>query len=163
MKKFSLSFALFVASAAYVAYQYIAGSNTVSTVQTVTSQPVQSPPKTIVSTPASTLSFPTTTVPPKNPQGQYSDGTYTGSAADAYYGIVQVQALIQGGQLTDVSFLQYPNDRRASQHINGIAMPRLRQEAIQAQSANVSGVSSASYTSAAFRESLASALARAKN
>ena len=30
----------------------------------------------------------------------YKDGTFTGNAADAYYGIVQVQAIISGGKGT---------------------------------------------------------------
>jgi uncharacterized protein with FMN-binding domain len=42
-------------------------------------------------------------------------------------------------------------------------MPLLTQEAIAAQSANVSGVSGASDTSAAFVQSLGDALAQAKN
>ena len=42
-------------------------------------------------------------------------------------------------------------------------MPMLTQEAIQAQSAQVSGVSGATATSDAFVQSLTGALARAKN
>lgn len=100
--------------------------------------------------------------PAPKPRGQYVDGTYTGSTADAYYGYVQVEATISGGKLTNVAFLQYPNDRRTSIEINSQAMPMLKQEAIAAQSANVSGVSGASDTSAAFVESLGSALSKAK-
>lgn len=102
-----------------------------------------------------------TPVPPK-PKGQYSDGTYTGSVADAYYGYIQVAAVISGGKLADVSILQYPNDRSQSIYINQQALPMLRSEAISAQSANVSGVSGASDTSAAFRQSLSSALNQAR-
>lgn len=87
----------------------------------------------------------------------------TGSSADAYYGTVQVQAVVQGGKLVTVNFLQYPSDRRTSQYINGAAMPMLQSEAIQAQSANVSGVSGATDTSQAFIQSLGSALAQANN
>lgn len=94
-------------------------------------------------------------------QGQYKNGTYTGGVADAFYGNVQVQATISGGKLTDVQFLQYPNDRSTSIAINTQAMPYLKQEALQAQSANVQGISGASDTSAAFQQSLASALAQA--
>lgn len=94
--------------------------------------------------------------------GQYRDGSYTGSVADAYYGNIQVQAVISGGRITDVIFLQYPNDNRTSQYINSQAMPLLKEEAIQAQSANVSGVSGASATSPAFITSLSDALAKAK-
>ena len=95
--------------------------------------------------------------------GMYRNGSYTGSAADAYYGTVQVRATIQGGRLSNVEFLQYPNDRGTSIYINGIAMPQLTQEAITAQSAQVDGVSGATATSQAFIQSLASALAQAKN
>lgn len=95
--------------------------------------------------------------------GMYRDGSYTGSAADAYYGTVQVRATVQGGKLSNVEFLQYPNDRGTSIYINGIAMPQLIQEAITVQSAQVDGVSGATATSQAFMQSLASALAQAKN
>ncbi len=92
----------------------------------------------------------------------YTDGTYTGLPADAYYGLIQVQATIQGGKLTDVVFLQHPSDRRTSQYINGQAMPILKSEAIQAQSANVDIVSGATDSSMAFQQSLGDALAQAK-
>ncbi len=92
----------------------------------------------------------------------YKDGQYTGQAADAYYGYIQVQVTIQGGKISDVVFLQYPHDRMTSMHINTQAMPFLKQEAIQAQSANVDGVSGATDTSQAFIQSLTSALTNAK-
>jgi uncharacterized protein with FMN-binding domain len=94
-------------------------------------------------------------------QGGFRDGTYTGAAANAYYGNVQVQVTVAGGKITGVTFLDYPQDRGTSRSINSYAMPQLSQEAIQAQSANVSGVSGASDTSAAFRQSLSSALSQA--
>lgn len=102
-------------------------------------------------------------VPIKTTTGLYRDGEYTGNSADAYYGFVQVKAIIQGGKISDVQFLSYPNDRRTSIEINTQAMPYLITEAIRAQSANVDTVSGASETSGAFRKSLASALAQAKN
>lgn len=95
------------------------------------------------------------------PKGIYKDGTYTGSVADAYYGNIQVQAIVSGGKLSDVKFLQYPNDNRTSISINTQAMPYLTQEAIQAQSAKVNTVSGASDTSMAFRQSLQVALNQA--
>ena len=94
--------------------------------------------------------------------GTYKDGTYTGSAVDAFYGTIQVQAVVQNGKLTDVQFLQYPNDRSRSIAINTAAMPMLKQEAIQAQSASVDIVSGATDSSQAFAQSLASALSQAK-
>ena len=89
------------------------------------------------------------------------DGSFTGDVADAYYGNIQVAATIQNGFITDVQFLQYPSDRRTSIDINSQAMPILRSEAIQAQSANVDIVSGATDSSGAFRESLSSALSQA--
>lgn len=93
---------------------------------------------------------------------KYKDGTYTGSVADAYYGNIQVSTTIQGGKITDVEFLQYPNDRPNSVQINTQAMPLLKQEAIQAQSAQVDGVTGATDTSQAFVQSLTAALTKAQ-
>jgi len=104
---------------------------------------------------------PTATPTPKQ-QGQYKDGSYTGNVQDAFYGNIQVQAVISGGKITDVIFLQAPNDNRTSQYINSQADPMLKQEAIQAQSAQVDGVSGASASSQAFQASLANALAQAR-
>src|ERR1700733_10756947 len=86
----------------------------------------------------------------------YKNGTYTGSASDAFYGNIQVQATISGGKITNVTFLQYPNDRGRSIEINQQADPVLSQEAVQAQSANVDIVSGATDTSNAFIQSLIS-------
>jgi uncharacterized protein with FMN-binding domain len=200
MKKFFLSAFVFLASAGYVAYQYLGGGSATAaqspiasvaqTTQTAvpsgqsgTAQVVTTtspaPSATVASsqtqssgaaaTPASTQAPATTPVatpapvPVTKQTGQYKDGTYTGSSADAYYGTVQVQAVVQGGKLVTVNFLQYPSDRSTSRYINGQAMPMLQTEAIQAQSASVSGVSGATDTSAAFVQSLGSALSQAAN
>jgi uncharacterized protein with FMN-binding domain len=94
--------------------------------------------------------------------GQYKNGTYTGPVADAFYGSLQVAAVVQGGQLTDVQFLQSPQDGGHTKKITETALPILKQEAISAQSAQVSVVSGATQTSEAFQQSLAGALAQAK-
>jgi len=96
-------------------------------------------------------------------QGLYKDGVYTGPQVDAYYGLVEVQATVKNGKISDVQFLKYPNDRRTSVRINNIAMPWLQQEAIQAQSANVNIISGATFTSEGFAMSLNAALNSAKN
>ncbi len=114
-------------------------------------------PVTAEGKPATAVSTP----PPQSKAG-YVDGSYTGSVADAYYGNVQVQAIISGGKITGVHFLQYPNSHGTSVYINSQAMPYLKQEAIQAQSANVDIISGATDTSMAFQQSLADALAQAK-
>lgn len=93
----------------------------------------------------------------------YADGVYTGPAADAYYGIIQIQALVQGGRLTALKVLKYPNDRRTSISINRQALPMLRDEAISAQSADVDIISGATLTSRAFIQSLGGALKKASS
>jgi uncharacterized protein with FMN-binding domain len=93
--------------------------------------------------------------------GKFKDGVYTGDAASAYYEDIQVQAVIKGGQLVDVVFLNTSQMRNRSIDINSYAFPILKSEAIQAQSAQVDTVSGATDTSGAFITSLSSALAQA--
>jgi uncharacterized protein with FMN-binding domain len=192
MKKYLLSFFVIVASAVYALSRYLgsAATNTLSpTTQnpgnpyaaqlppassssgqlisgtigsgSTVALPSPTPRPSPVSVPLPPAQSPLPTPTPK-PRGQYTDGTYVGSLADAYYGMVQVQASIRNGKIASVEFLQYPNDRRTSQYINGRAMPILKSEAIQTQSANVDIVSGATDTSMAFQQSLADALAQAK-
>ncbi len=104
-----------------------------------------------------------TQTPTQQSGSQYRNGTYTGSTADAFYGSMQVQATIANGKLTNVQFIQWPNDRFRSVRINQQALPELVQEAIQAQSANVDAISGATDSSGAFVTSLQSALSQAKD
>ena len=123
-----------------------------------TPKPTPSPTPTPKPTPSPT---PTPTPAPK-PTGKFKDGSYTGNSVDAYYGNVQVKAIVSGGKLVDVQFLDHPGGRQTSIYINERAMPYLTSEAISIQDSNVDTVSGASFTSGAFRKSLASALAQAK-
>lgn len=91
----------------------------------------------------------------------YADGVFTGPAVNAYYGIVQVQAIVKDGRLARIKMLQYPSDRQTSIAINRQALPMLRDEVIAAQSANVDIISGATLTSEAFRKSLSGALNQA--
>ena len=102
------------------------------------------------------------TTTPVTPAVSYKDGSYTGKSSDAFYGYVQVRAIITGGKLSDITILDYPQDRDNSVEINNAALPQLKQEAIQVQSAQVDGISGATDTSQAFEQSLADALAQAK-
>jgi uncharacterized protein with FMN-binding domain len=85
-----------------------------------------------------------------------------GSRVDAYWGIVQVRAVIKGGKLASVDVLDYPSDRRTSQEINRYALPLLQREVVQAQGANVNIISGATLTAVAYLRSLRSALALAQ-
>lgn len=90
------------------------------------------------------------------------DGTYTGDQVNVFYGDLQVQATVTGGKITDIQFPVYPNDSGHTQEISNIALPQLKQEALQAQSANVDVISGATQTSQGFVQSLSSALAKAQ-
>ncbi len=93
--------------------------------------------------------------------GKYRNGTYAGDSVYAYSDYVQISAVITGGRLTDVQFSGNTGGPNRSQQIYSYAMPKLKSEAISAQSASVDTISGATYTSEAFRQSLASALAQA--
>ena len=111
-----------------------------------------------VETPGATVTSNASTTP----GSPYKDGSYTGSVADAQWGVVQVKAVITIGKISDVQFLQYPNDRSRSIYINSIADPQLSSEAIQAQSAEVDIVTGATDSSEAFMQSLSDALSQAR-
>lgn len=122
--------------------------------------PSSSTQNTTITNPPASTTTPILTQAPT--QSGFKNGQFVGDVADAYFGNIQVQVAIQNGQISGVDFLQYPNDRGHSVMVNNYAMPILRQEAIQAQSANVDIVSGATDTSQAFIQSLASALAKAR-
>jgi uncharacterized protein with FMN-binding domain len=168
MKKILLSVGVIITFIAYGFYQKVSGIGSVgpaTTPGTITPSVNSSGHSAFNSTPTPVPGSGSPTPPGSsnnttNTSG-LKDGSYTGSAADAFYGLVQVQAVIQNGKITDVQFLQYPSDRRTSQMINSQAMGYLTSEAIQAQSANVNIVSGATDTSLAFIQSLSSALNQA--
>ncbi len=124
----------------------------------VANTPNSTSSSTTNTTPATTTSNSTT----NTTAGQYKNGSYTGSSADAFYGYIKVKVVISGGKITDVVFLDHPSDRETSVEINSQAMPLLKQQAIAAQSANVDGVSGATDTSMAFIQSLTNALSQAQ-
>ncbi|HET7528772.1 MAG TPA: FMN-binding protein [Candidatus Saccharimonadales bacterium] len=91
----------------------------------------------------------------------YKDGTYTGDAIDSPYGTVQVGAVVAGGKITDVDFLQMPSDRGHTQEVTAFSEPLLKQDTLKKQSAHIDFVSGATTTSEAYEQSLQSALDKA--
>jgi uncharacterized protein with FMN-binding domain len=91
----------------------------------------------------------------------YKDGTYTGQGSDTPYGPVQVAVLISGGKITNVSFLQLPDELGHSQEVSAYSAPLLKQETLQKQNAHIDFVSGATQTSQGYRQSLQSALDQA--
>ena len=106
---------------------------------------------------ASTSPTPNTTTT----QSSGVSGTFKGDTSQTRWGPVQVEIVVTNGKITDVKTLQYPNGDRRSQNISSQVIPWLQEETLQVQSANISGISGATYTSGGFQASLASALQKA--
>ena len=87
--------------------------------------------------------------------------TVTGDAADTRYGPVQLAVTFSGKKITQIQVLEYPTETGRDQEINTYAIPQLNQEAMSAQSANIDGVSGATYTSEGYQQSLQSAIDKA--
>jgi uncharacterized protein with FMN-binding domain len=105
------------------------------------------PGSTSTSTPTST----TTTTP---------TGTQTAIGADVQYryGELELKVTATGGKITSVQpVIDTAYDARSFQ-VNSYAEPQLLSQTLQAQSANINGVSGATYTSQAYVQSLQAAL-----
>jgi uncharacterized protein with FMN-binding domain len=81
-----------------------------------------------------------------------------GAAITTRYGPVQVKVTETSNRITDVTAVQLPSQDSHSQSIAAYAAPKLRQEAITADSARINVVSGATYTSDGYAQSLQSAL-----
>ena len=85
-------------------------------------------------------------------------GTYDGDVVQTRFGTVQVQITVKAGQITDVTALKLTDAEGRSVQISNYAAPVLRDEVLQAQSANVQTVGGATVTSDAYLTSLQAAL-----
>ena len=118
--------------------------------------PVSTPSATPTKSGGTSTAAPT--VAPTKPVGGVT-GSFTGSVANTRYGPVQVKITVENGKIVDAQAVQAPsgsNDRYTQK-----AVPVLRQQTIAIQSANVQGVSGASFTSYGWYQSLASAISKA--
>lgn len=86
-------------------------------------------------------------------------GTFTGDSIDVRYGFVQVKITVENGKITDAQAVTAPSGR--NDRWTQMSVPVLRQRTLEAQSANISGVTGASFTSYGWYTSLVSALAKA--
>lgn len=87
-----------------------------------------------------------------------ADGTYDGSVVNTRFGTIQVQAVISGGQITDVIAVKLTDADRKSIQISQQVAPMLRSEVLTAQSAKVANISGGTYTTQGYLQSLQSAL-----
>jgi len=93
--------------------------------------------------------------------GSATSGTFAGDTTETQYGPVQVQITVANGKITDVTALQLTDQGGRSVQISQQAAPILRQEALQAQSAQIQSVSGATFTSEGYTTSLQSAIDKA--
>jgi uncharacterized protein with FMN-binding domain len=106
------------------------------------------------STTTTSPSSASTTVPP-------TTRSATGVAVNYNYGILSVSVTDSGKKITRVRIATLDDGGNfRSQSIDQQSIPLLEEQALQAQSANIQGVSGASYTSAGFQKSLQSALGK---
>ena len=85
--------------------------------------------------------------------------SFTGVEVGTRYGPVQVKIMVKDGKIVDAQTVQAPTG--SSDRYTQMSVPVLRERTIAAQSANVQGVSGASFTSYGWSQSLASAIAQA--
>ena len=83
--------------------------------------------------------------------------TLTGATVDTRWGPVQVAVTFQGRRIVEITALQLPSGGRSGR-ISSFAVPILHDQALQAQSATIDGVSGATYTSTGYEQSLQAAL-----
>jgi hypothetical protein len=85
--------------------------------------------------------------------------TAVGPAVNYSWGVLSVSVTASGTKITKVGIASLDDGGNPrSQYIDQQSIPLLEQQAMQVQSANIQGVSGASYTSAGFQQSLQGAL-----
>lgn len=82
--------------------------------------------------------------------------TVDGDVVATRFGNVQVQLVVSGTKIEGVNILQAPSGR--NQSWSNYALPKLIAATLSAQSAEISSISGASYTSGGYIQSLQSAL-----
>ncbi len=110
-------------------------------------------------TPSATSTTAVTATPKPTKTPVVAAKSFTGDVANTRYGPVQVKITIDNGVITNAQAVQAPSGRNA--YYTNCSLPKLRQQTLQAQSANIQGASCASFTSYGWYQSLVSAIAKA--
>jgi uncharacterized protein with FMN-binding domain len=136
-----------------------APNNTTSTSANVSTSatPSQSEAPTVASTPT-VAPAPTKTATP-TPTAKSVSGVFTGPIVDVSYGNVQVQITVTNGTITDAQALIAPTGK--NDKYTRMALPKLKEQTLAAQSTNIQGASGASYTTYGWRKSLQGAMVKA--
>jgi len=131
----------------------IAGAPMAGTGATSSASASSSSSATTNATATATKSAPATT------SAKSINGTFTGPSINVNYGNVQVKITVVNGRITDAVAVVAPSGK--NDRYTNMAVPTLKKQTLAAQSANIQGVSGASYTSYGWYTSLQGALTQA--
>jgi uncharacterized protein with FMN-binding domain len=98
----------------------------------------------------------------KHPTAKGPMRSATGQTVTTPFSVIAVRVTLTGGELTRVETVELSGTGARTQAINAHAEPILREEALRAGSAKIDAVSGATYTSESYRDSLQSAIDRAR-
>ena len=116
---------------------------------------IAAPPPSVAA-PSTAPAPPNSTSPssaPSTPDSANATVTTQGTPESSTYGTVQVEVTFTGTRMVAVTLLQAPDDGRAL-----TALPRLQQEAMKAQSADIDTITGATETSESYKTSLQAAI-----
>ncbi len=115
---------------------------------------------------ATTASAPGAAAGPAAPTTSASAGgvrSATGPSVNYFYGVLSVKVTTSGNHISKITIASLQDGAYAYSHyVDSVSLPMLIKQAMAAQSANIQGVSGASYTSAGFAQSLHGALSALK-
>jgi uncharacterized protein with FMN-binding domain len=97
-----------------------------------------------------------------SPSSASSSRSATGGDLQYRYGDLQLRVTEQGTRISSIQIVSDQATDARSEEINSQALPTLQQQAMSAQSANIDGVSGATFTSEAYARALQSALDQLK-
>ncbi|HKD46171.1 MAG TPA: FMN-binding protein [Rhizomicrobium sp.] len=117
--------------------------------------PLQSPLPLVTGMPSPGAAVP---IPPGT---HLQDGDYLSDTQQYEWGDLTVKISVHGGKITGVQVVQYPDHRSESLELSQMASPILDSEVIRTQQSRVDVVSSATDTSYAYRDAIASAIIKA--
>ena len=95
--------------------------------------------------------------------GGYTAGTATGATEQYGYGQLAVRVTVRSGKIVSVAVPHIQTAESYSQQLAAQVIPMLRNEVLSAQSAQINGISGATYTSQAYATSLQAALDKLRN
>ena len=139
-----------------------------SATTTPASAPAPAPANAAPSTPTTTnatgaSSGPTVPATTSSSVASSASRSATGPVVNYYYGQLSVKVSASGTKITAITIATLSDGGNPySAYVDHAALPMLQREAMAAQSANIQGVSGASYTSAGFAQSLQGALSALK-